>query len=150
MKYALNKIFKQFFFIIESLSLLSLHSLKSSRFSRKITYLSQRSWWYAGAIYLLNSLKRSLNCDNAFLTLKFQLVDGRWYEYPNPGPSIIFRKSFPAFSCILTSQLCNISFISQPKNTTYHLLLIYYIQIFNIFYILYVLANSNSFFASEY
>jgi len=91
--------------------------------SSRATYLSQRSWWYAGAIYLLNSLKRSLNCDNAFLTLRFQPADGRWYEYPNPGPSI-FRNAFYT----LTFRLRYFFYPTAKKfnNTTYDLIFTYF------------------------
>lgn len=52
-------------------------------------YLSQRSWWYAGAIYLLNSLNKSLNCDRVLRILLFQPPAGRWYEYPTLAVSMI-------------------------------------------------------------
>lgn len=47
-------------------------------YRRICTERSQRSWWYAGAMYLLNSLKRSLNCDNVFRMRSNKPPDGRW------------------------------------------------------------------------
>lgn len=50
-------------------------------YKRILTERSQRSWWYAGAMYLLNSLNKSLNCDKKFLIRSMSPPVGTKYEY---------------------------------------------------------------------